>query len=451
VLPWHAICYAVGQKATSLTDFATTIIARLTSASTDRAAFSRQCVREFDRNEDGTVGAAEFQHVFAALQRIDEIAGGTSSSFVSAGCRPTLFGCTLFPTYSNAYAASAYQATAMLDRFDHDGDNVVTLDELAADPSPEAPETDAIETVEPNPTDGTTTPPPAQEVPPVAPSTPEERAAVLLAAYDTNSKGYITIEDVVNAWLKDPSLGDIANAGTAIEAWDTNGDGKVSHDDMVSAYRLMDAADTVLAALGDAATGRIALGAMSDVTLSQVELTRDQLAKWDRDSDGAVDRTELIDGLKLLQLAASAEAEQQAFEAMVTHFDANQDGAINADEFMKTMGSTVLDGTDQQATFAAWDSNGNGAIDATELQTGFNAIKDAEATIAAYDLAGKGYFDLADLQRVIEQNGQAEGQANASDIILAWDRDGDGKVSVQDVLTMKQAMVAVHQNAETPF
>jgi Ca2+-binding EF-hand superfamily protein len=439
----------VAKKVAPLNDFASTIIARLTSASTDRASFARQCVSEFDRNEDGTVGAAEFQHVFAALHRIDEMTGGATTSFVSSGCRPTLFGSTLFPTYSNAYAASAYQATAMLDRFDHDGDKVVTLDELAADPAPQAPEPEAPEpeAPEPEPINDDVTPKPSDETPVETPPTPEERATALLAAYDTNSKGFITIEDVVNAWLKDPSLGDIANAGTAIEAWDTNGDGQVSRDDIASAYRLMDAADTLLAALGDAATGQIDLDAVSDATLAQAELTREQLATWDRDGDGAVNRTELIDGLKLMQLAASADAERQAFEAMVARYDANGDGAINLAEFTTTLGSVTLDETAQQAIFAAWDSNGNAAIDAMELQTGFNAIKEAEATIAAYDANGKGYFDLADLQRTIAENGGADDQATAEDIMLAWDRDGDGKVSVQDVLTMKQAMATAQATA----
>lgn len=432
-----------------MTDFAATIIARLTSASTDRAAFSRQCVSEFDRNEDGTVGAAEFQHVFAALQRIDAMTGGATTSFVSSGCRPTLFGCTLFPTYSNAYAASAYQATAMLDRFDHDGDNVVTLDELATDPAPEAPAPDTSAPQEPNVPDDEVATTPTNEAPPETLPTPEERAAALLAAYDTTDKGFITIEDVVNAWLKDPSLGDIANAGTAIEAWDTNGDGQVSRDDIVSAYRMMDAADTLLAALGDATSGRINLDAVSDTTWAQVELTRAQLANWDRDGDGAINRTELIDGFKLLQIAASADAERQAFEAMVARFDTNGDGAINLAEFTTTLGSVALDEDAQRKTFAAWDSNGNAAIDAMELQTGFSAIKEAETTIAAYDANGKGYFDLADLKRVIAENGGATDQASAEDIMLAWDRDGDGKVSVQDVLTMKQAMAVAQQTSET--
>ena len=81
------------------------------------------------------------------------------------------------------------------------------------------------------------------------------------------------------------------------------------------------------------------------------------------------------------------------------------------------------------------------------MQTGLSAIKDAQTTIAAYDEAGKGYFDLADLQRVMAQTSGAEDQASAEEIMLAWDRDGDGKVSVQDVLTMKQAMAVAAQQA----
>lgn len=427
------------EKAVAMTDFAGTIIARLTSATSDRAGFARQCVSEFDRNEDGTIGAAEFQHVFASLQRIEEITGGATTSYVASGCRPTLFGCTLFPTYSNAFAASAYQATAMLDRFDHNGDGAVSFDELAADPAETPPASDTStdpgktdEPVDPTPPD-----PPPPDVPP--PLTAAQRADALLASYDTTGKGYITIEDVVNAWLKDPSLGDIANAGTAIEAWDMNGDGQVSRDDIIAAYQLMDAADTTMAALAPGAD-QIELANLNDEVLNAVELTRAQVEAWDTDRNGAVSRTELVDGLKLMQIAAAADAERAVFEAMVARYDANGDGAINLDEFAKALGTVSLDEAAQHSIFTAWDTDGDGAIAPTELQKGYAAIKDAQTTIAAYDIDQKGYIDLADLQRVIDQNGATEGQASAEDIMLAWDRDGDGRVSVQDVLTMKQAM-----------
>lgn len=412
----------------TVTNFSATILQTLGSAGTRRTDYARQCVAEFDRNGDGSVSALEFQHVFASLQRIEDLAGGATTSFVSSGCRPTLFEATLFPSYSNAYAASAYQATAMLAELDHDGDNAVALEEWTAEKTT------------------TDTNPPEPETP-ASPPTPDERATDLLAAYDLTGKGYITIDDVVSKWLADPSLGNIANAGTAIEAWDSDGDGKVTREDIVAAYEIMDAADTVVGALGDAQAHQIDLAALDPAKLASLELTEAQLGEWDADGNGTLTRNEVIDGLKLLRLKTAADAETDAFRQLVAKFDANASGAIDRNELAAALGTVALDDAALDATFAAWDSNRDNAIDAPELQTGYQAIKDAQAVVAAYDIDGKGYFDEADLQRAIDENGSAEGQASAHDILLAWDRDGDGKVSVQDVLTMKQAMAVASEAA----
>lgn len=421
-------------------DFAANLITRLKALGTDRADFARQCVREFDRNEDGTVTASEFQHVFASLQRTQELNGSNGSSFVAAGGRPTLFAVTLFPSYSNQFAISAYQATAMLDAFDQDGDYALTLAELEKDAEPVSEETQ--DTAETNPADDT----PESE----APLSAAERADQLLALYDLTQKGYIAIDDIVSAWLKDPSLGDIANAGNAIEAWDMNGDQRVSREDMIAAYTVMDAADSVIAAFDHALDGRFALDAIDENKLATLDLTYEQLAAWDQDEDGTLTREDIIDGIKRLNLASASEAEKLAFETLLARFDTNKDGVMNETELGATLGDVTWDEDALKANFAAWDLDASGGIDASELQLGFTAIKEAQAIIAAYDKDGKGYFDAADLQRVIEENPDATNQASADEILAAWDHDGDGHVSVQDVLIMQDIMKAAQNKADEP-
>lgn len=421
-----------------MTDFAGRIITRLTTATaSDRTEFARRCVSEFDRNTDGAVSATEFQRVFAALRRTDELTGGSTTSFVSSGCRPTLFECTLYPSWSNAYAASAYQAMAMIDRFDQDADSIVTLDELSSDP--EAETTPEIDPADP-------LPPTEPEEPP---QTPTQRADALLAAYDITGKGYITIDDVVSKWLADPSLGDIADAGNAIEAWDTDGDGQVSRADIMAAYEIMDAADTVLSAFGGTETGTIALTNLDTEALQALDLDATTMAAWDADKNGMLSRNEIIDGLKLMRLETASEAEKQAFRTIFARLDSNGDDRVSSDEMAQAMTELMLDQTRLTETFSAWDSNGDQGISLDELQAGYTAVNEAKAIVAAYDAAGKGYFDEADLQRVIDENGSAEGQGSAADILAAWDRDGDGKVSVQDVVTMRALMVAAASSTPT--
>lgn len=430
-------------------DFASTLIARINAPGTDRASFARQCMSEFDRNEDGAISAHEFQQIFASLQRTQEISGSGSSSFVASGCRPTLFAVTLFPSYSNHFAVSAYQATAMLDAFDQDGDNEITFAELEAKP-PEAETPEAEPTPAPDNTTETSDESEALESDAALSAT--ERADQLLALYDLTQKGYITIDDIVSAWLKDPTLGDIANAGNAIEAWDMNGDQKISRDDIIAAYAVMDAADMVIAAFDGTETGSFALAMADDETLATLDLSRDQIQSWDQDRDGILTRAELIDGMKLLNIEAAADAERAAFEALLTRYDANQDGTINPDELRAALGDVTFDEAALQSNFAAWDRDQNGGIDAAELRLGFAAIEEAKTIIATYDQDGKGYFDAADLQRAIDTSPNPEQSASAAELLTAWDRDGDGRVSVQDVLIMQEMMKAASTSAvaETP-
>ena len=180
-------------------------------------------------------------------------------------------------------------------------------------------------------------------------------------------------------------------------------------------------------------------------------MTTEQINAWDTDKSGTVSRNELIDGLKLLRLQSAKDAEQQAFAKIFARLDANQDGMIDSREFASTMTDLALDPATMNATFTAWDRDGSQGISVDELQAGYNAVKDAQAIVASYDIAGKGYFDQADLQRVIDTNGTMDGQASAAEILAAWDQDGDGKVSVQDVIAMRSMMAAATTSNTDPL
>ncbi|MEN9707664.1 MAG: hypothetical protein RIQ68_72, partial [Pseudomonadota bacterium] len=171
-----------------MTDFSASIRAGLAAVQPNRETFARNCVAEFDRNGDGAVSGAEFLKVFASLQRTDEMAGSGQTSYMAAGIRPTIFDCTLFPAFSRSYATSAYQANAMLDSYDRNGDSSVTLEEmLYVAPST----TEVTQTDQTNDTNA----PPADLL------TPEQRADDLMALYDKQAKGYVDISDIISAWM----------------------------------------------------------------------------------------------------------------------------------------------------------------------------------------------------------------------------------------------------------
>ena len=58
--------------------------------------------------------------------------------------------------------------------------------------------------------------------------------------------------------------------------------------------------------------------------------------------------------------------------------------------------------------------------------------------MASYDLDKKGYFNLADLQAAIDASPDKASSAPAADILAAWDANGDGKVTAQDIINVLQ-------------
>ena len=422
-----------------MTDFSAHIRAGLLATQPNRETFARNCVAEFDRNGDGAIGGAEFLKVFASLQRADEAAGSGQTTYMSAGIRPTIFDCTLFPAFSRNFAISAYQANAMVETYDRDGDQSVTLDELLyVTPVDDGTTSSPVE----SPTDTTAS---SNEPPPPTPPTAEERADDLLTLYDKQAKGYIDISDIISAWVNDPSLGDVSQAGNAIAVWDRNGDEKVTRDELIAGYRDLDAANALLTALADPTTGTIKLADVNDSQLSTLGLTRDQLNAWDADTNGDVTRTEVLNALRKVNAATAPTAEMIA-QALMTRFDQDKSGTLSLDEFTQTLASYQLDAAQAQDNFAAWDLDRNNEISSAELATGIKAIQDAQAQVAVFDTDGKGYFTLQDLQRAIAADPSST-SASADDLMTWWDVNGDGMVTPQDVIARKNLDATQAANA----
>ncbi len=435
-----------------MTDFAANIIASLSASSGDRAKTAKMIASEVDSDGDGKLTGEEFQRIFAVLQRTEQLVGGgagQSTGFSSAGVRPTIFECTLYPSFSRNYALSQYQSMEMMTAFDKDGDKAISLDELSgAGSSSTTTPTDGSTT---SPTDGSTTPTdeaapdpattdPATTTPTDTaepPQTPAERADALMAQYDATNKGYVTLEDIASAWVNDPTLGDVSQLANTVQAWDANGDGKITRTEIEQLFTMMDTADAMLAQMGQAAQGgeaTITLANVTDEQIAQIEATRDTLASWDANKDGALTRAEIIDGLRALsqQNAPTPTAADYA-QAMLASFDANKDDVLDLDEFENAVAQD-MDAATAESSFDAWDVNHDGAISVDELTSGVDAIQQATQIMQGYDLDSKGYFDIADLQRVLDASSDKESRASAADIMAVWDLDGDGRVTTQEVV-----------------
>ena len=445
-----------------MSDFAINLINTLSPSAANRDEAARAALKEFDANGDGTVSMQEFQKVFAVMQREEQLSGkqgtGAASSFHTAGVRPTIFACTLYPSFSKNYALSQYQATEMLTAFDKNGDHQVTLDELkGVTPPPTAPtdpgtgtgaSTGATDTTTPTGatgsggvTDPTTTPPPP---PPDTPQpTPAERADALMAAYDTTKKGSVTLSDIASAWINDPTLGDISQLANTVQAWDASGDGQITRDELVLGFTVMDAADGLLVQLAQPpATANdpvaIQLSSLKDADLQPLGVTRDMLTAWDTNKDGAVTREELVSGLRALSLQPPAPTADEVAQTLLKNYDVNGDNALTFDEFQKALAGSSMDASASQSSFDSWDLNNDGSISAAELTSGVDTAQKATDLVASYDLGKKGYFDIADLQAAIDASPDNATSAPAADILAAWDANGDGKVTAQDIINVLQ-------------
>ena len=258
-----------------------------------------------------------------------------------------------------------------------------------------------------------------------------------LALFDPTGKGYFDANDVVAAFTQSPSLGDPATAAQTVSAWDDNGDGKVTRDELISGYTTMNLADALMNQLDPTGQGYIDTSSLSSVALPNFPNASTIIAGWDTNKDGQVSRQEVIDGFHALNAkassnTASSETTAQDPAALFAHYDANKDGSLDLSEITSAAGPSAA--TDPSQTLAAWDTNGDGTVSQQEFTDGFNLIKQATGIIAQYDTAGKGYFDQADLQAAIDSDPTSNNGTSASDLMKFWDSNGDGKVTVPEVL-----------------
>ena len=81
---------------------------------------------------------------------------------------------------------------------------------------------------------------------------------------------------------------------------------------------------------------------------------------------------------------------------------------------------------------AAWDGNGDGKVDQTELVTGLK--QQAHQLIGTFDPTQKGYFTLNDVQAKLSQSTASDTQLQAGNIMVQWDLDQDGRVTLGEAI-----------------
>lgn len=430
-----------------MADYAQFLLRQLSGTGLDRTGLISRAQQKLDTDNDGQLSGAEFQTFFAQLQLDSSRANDLTGPVGSSGLHKTIFQCMLYPSFSKNYAIAAYQTQEMMQGLDQSKDGQVSISELmnygqAQTETKNTTQTSTTDTHDQSTVNGTTSDP----NPPDVNATPEQRAADLIAQYDNDKKGYIVTNDLITAWTKDPSLGDPANAQNAIDAWDLNGDNHVSLDELTTGISAMDQADAIMAAFDPNGTGRIDIPQALSVKPAGFENTASRFSSWDFDHNNQLTRQEIIIGLekdagKIASPAPSTPTTPPPQNvdpsllaaSLMAQYDTNKDGGISLDEFT-TQAAKDKSITDAKTTFANWDENQDGMVTLEELQSGAQQVQQAQSIIAQYDLTGKGYFDAADLATALGADVDGTQADQIKQIMNFWDSDGNGQVSIAEVM-----------------
>jgi len=383
-------------------------------------AKAQSIVSELDGNGDGQVTHEE---LVASFQRLD-IVSNLLGAFDPAGD-----GQIDIASLTGPAAAVSPALTAMLKTWDADSDGHLTSSEMIAGLK--------------------ASPIPLGEMSALANAVNASiNAQSAMAQYDVANKGYMTAADLTASWSADQGANDPSTAQSAIASWDANGDAQVNLGEMISGQQVTDVANQLLSQFDPGGQGYIEVGSGAAAAMTFAPNLFNLLKSWDADGNGQVTRQEIMTGIQASNIkyqlnakpkdaASPTDAGEQALSIM-SQVDTNTDGQINLGEFLNFAGSDAAMASDPVSTFNAWDSNKDGYLSLDEMQTGIQTIQQAQFIVSQYDTKAKGYFDAADLETALSAldatTSPADIAAQAQQIMNFWDANGDGQVTVQEVI-----------------
>ena len=303
---------------------------------------------------------------------------------------------------------------------------------------------------------------------PDTPSTPATTAGQLLQQalsdaqaqikiYDTHNQGYFTLEDVVTAWTKDPTLGDAATAPDIFKNLDLDGNGKITGSELVSGNFASNIADQFASLITAASQTNLTqngtalpLSALQSLNQTLLPWSVDTIQAWDQDNDGALTRQEIMSGaLNMAQHVMAAydphttgqfkesdvqtaldktSTTNQTAQAVIKQWDANQDGSVTFEDVMATT-LFYLKGLKAEQLAAPPPSEAISApTTLSQAQTWANNV------LSLFDSDKKHYITLTDIANLYAKQPSLGDVTQAADTLNQWDLNADGRVT-QDELS----------------
>ena len=271
-------------------------------------------------------------------------------------------------------------------------------------------------------------------------------AAGILSQYDAGQKGYFTQADIQAVLDANPSANQGLTAQSVMAYWDINADGQVGMAEILAGMSgyvsdnqnkapvtastvYQDARNNALSTLnqfdtagkGFITAADVAAAYTANASLGDPSQANHTIAAWDMNNDQQVTADEVLSGIELSGWANS----------LLSQLDPSNLGFIDVSALSQLKISMPAIPNANQV-IAAWDGNGDGKVDQTELVAGLK--QQAHQLISAFDPTQKGYFTLTDVQAKLSQSTATDTQLEAGNIMVQWDLDQDGRVTLGEAI-----------------
>jgi len=282
----------------------------------------------------------------------------------------------------------------------------------------------------------------------------------MLSKYDLVGKGYIDQTDLMTAWIADPTLGNPLQAASTIAQWDTNGDKKVTPSELTLGATVANIAGQIQAMLDPSGQGFIPTSQITHATAAGLPYSPSTIQAWDKNGLGQLSSQELIAGVN------------QSLNAFIAQFDTANKGYFTVADVHTAMNAhpSGFGGVSAADLVARWDLKGDGQIDASEIATvQLTAIQanntpntpplgsttavavlqsakvEAASMLGQYDKTNKGFITQADLVTAFSNDPSLGDPAQAGPILAAFDLNGDGQLSQDELINGGQLQTLASQ------
>ena len=397
--------------------------------------FSMDQISAWDSNKDGWLSQQD------VVSGVLQMAQGLVKTYDKSGKNYFDLADIKAAMAANPSATSTQTADDVLKQWDVNGDGKVTLHEALAmtefslkDLTPSAIPT--------TPTDPATPPSDQIKFAGATLAAATDTAKQIMATFDLTGKGYIELGDIANAFIKNPSLGDVDSAIDRLTAWDVDGDGHVTLDEMVVNQSAHQVTKQIMAILDPQSTGAVGITALDSHNTAALPYDLATLKSWDTSGDGSLSADEINAGIL------------KDAKAIMAQYDAAAKGYFDQADIQSVLDAhpDTNGGLTAKGVVTYWDTNSDGHVQLSDIVSGMSgyiavnqsapvtastiyqdALAKAQATLDTFDTGKKGFITQADVAAAYLANSQLGNPDDAANTIATWDQSNDGEVSLSEL------------------